>query len=170
MSETREPAEQTPIDDALLQFVDDLSAEVGRNELTGIHVKTDGLSIKIENRTQVLLPGLVGPPPPFPAVPGAMPPPPPPPSPPPAEKDAGKYEDVLSPITGIFYAASAPNEPPFAKEGDTVKVGAVLCIVEAMKVMNRIDSKHNGTVHSVEVKNGDVVSTGQCLMRIVPAS
>ena len=74
---------------------------------------------------------------------------------------------VKSPLVGTFYSASSPDSAPFVKVGDTVKKGQVLGIVEAMKLMNEIESECAGTVAEVLVENGEPVEYGQPLFRIV---
>ena len=73
---------------------------------------------------------------------------------------------VKSPIVGTFYAAPDPNSPSFIKIGDTVKVGQVLCIVEAMKLMNEIESEVAGEVVKVLVQNAQPVEYGEPLFAI----
>lgn len=73
---------------------------------------------------------------------------------------------VKSPIVGTFYGAPNPNAPPFAKVGDRVSVGQVLCIVEAMKLMNEIESDVAGELVRVLVENGQPVEYGQALFAI----
>jgi acetyl-CoA carboxylase biotin carboxyl carrier protein len=73
---------------------------------------------------------------------------------------------VKSPIVGTFYEASSPGAPPYVKEGDTVSVGKVLCIVEAMKLMNEIESDVAGTIVKVLVSNGQPVEYGQPLFKV----
>ena len=73
---------------------------------------------------------------------------------------------VTSPLVGTFYAAASPDAEPFVKEGDTVKKGQVLGIIEAMKLMNEIESEYDGVVEAVLVKDEDVVEYGQPLFRI----
>ncbi len=70
---------------------------------------------------------------------------------------------VPSPMVGTFYAASSPTTKPFASVGDEVKPGQVLCIIEAMKMMNQIECDRAGRVTAVMVKNGDPVEFGQPL-------
>jgi acetyl-CoA carboxylase biotin carboxyl carrier protein len=77
---------------------------------------------------------------------------------------------IKSPIVGTFYAASAPNAPPFVKPGDTVEVGQVLCIIEAMKLMNEIESEASGEIVRIYVENGQPVEYGQSLFAIKPSS
>ena len=73
---------------------------------------------------------------------------------------------VTSPLVGTFYNASSPDAAPFAQVGDTVKKGQVLGIIEAMKLMNEIESEFDGVVEAVLVKNEEVVEYGQPLFRI----
>ena len=73
---------------------------------------------------------------------------------------------VVSPLVGTFYSSSSPEAEPFVKEGDTVKKGQVLGIIEAMKLMNEIESEYDGVVEAVLVKNEEVVEYGQPLFRI----
>lgn len=73
---------------------------------------------------------------------------------------------VTSPLVGTFYSSSTPDSEAFAKVGDTVKKGQVLGIIEAMKLMNEIESEFDGVVEAVLVKNEDVVEYGQPLFRI----
>ena len=74
---------------------------------------------------------------------------------------------VSSPLVGTFYAAPAEDAEPFAAIGDVVKKGQTLAIVEAMKLMNEIESETDGTIAEVLVKNGEAVEYGQPLFRIV---
>ena len=73
---------------------------------------------------------------------------------------------VQAPMVGTFYSAPAPGAKPFVQIGDEVKVGQVLCIIEAMKMMNQIECDRAGKVTSVLVQNGDPVEFGQALFSI----
>ncbi len=73
---------------------------------------------------------------------------------------------VTAPMVGTFYAASSPGSPPFVQVGDRVEQGDVLCIVEAMKMMNQIEADVAGTIKSIRVQNGDPVEYGQVLFVI----
>ncbi len=86
-----------------------------------------------------------------------------------AAQDKAKGADVVAPIVGTFYATPSPDAPAFVRVGDQVKVGQVLCIIEAMKLMNEIEAEVAGTVVEVLVRNEDPVEYGQVLMRIAPA-
>jgi acetyl-CoA carboxylase biotin carboxyl carrier protein len=75
-------------------------------------------------------------------------------------------EAVCAPMVGVFYAAPAPGAQPYVSIGDRVEVGQVLCVVEAMKLMNEILAETAGTVTEICVDNGQVVEFGQPLMYI----
>jgi len=83
----------------------------------------------------------------------------------PAEKDPSLYE-FKSPMVGSFYRAPSPESPPYATEGDKVNKESILCIVEAMKVMNEIKAEINGEVLEILVENGEAVEFGQPLFLI----
>lgn len=73
---------------------------------------------------------------------------------------------VSSPLVGTFYTASSPDAEPFVRVGDTVKKGQVLGIIEAMKLMNEIESEYDGVIEAILVENEGVVEYGQPLFRI----
>ena len=75
---------------------------------------------------------------------------------------------VKSPIVGTFYEASSPDSPPFVRIGETVQPGAVLCIIESMKLMNEIEAEVAGVVMSKLVSNGQPVEYGEALFGIRP--
>jgi acetyl-CoA carboxylase biotin carboxyl carrier protein len=104
------------------------------------------------------------------AVPAAQAPAPPPTAPPAAAKAAPAPEEQLhivnSPIVGTFYEAPAPGSPPFVKPGDVVQAGQVLCIIEAMKLMNEIEADVSGEVVKRLVANNQPVEYGQPLFAI----
>ena len=78
-------------------------------------------------------------------------------------------EDQLSPMPGTFYSAPTPEDEPFISQGDVIKKGQVLWIIEAMKIMNEIESEFDGTIMKVNVKNGDPVEYNQPLFVIKPS-
>lgn len=75
-------------------------------------------------------------------------------------------EQVTSPMVGTFYAAPSPTSPAFVKVGDSVSSGDVLCVIEAMKTMNHIESEYSGEVAAVLVENAEPVEYGQALFII----
>lgn len=108
-----------------------------------------------------------------PSVPAIQAPvPPPPASMPPQQVPTAEEEElhtVKSPIVGTFYESPAPGAPPFVKPGDVVQVGQVLCIIEAMKLMNEIEADMSGEVVKRLASNGQPVEYGQPLFVIRPA-
>lgn len=85
------------------------------------------------------------------------------------KEDTSRYVEVKAPIVGTFYRAPSPEAEPFVKEGDLVKKGQVLCIIEAMKLMNEIESEVSGVVRKILVSNGEPIEYGQVLFLIEPA-
>ncbi|HZS27638.1 MAG TPA: acetyl-CoA carboxylase biotin carboxyl carrier protein [Candidatus Angelobacter sp.] len=79
-----------------------------------------------------------------------------------------ELHQVKSPIVGTYYESPAPGAPPFIKPGDQVAAGQVLCIIEAMKLMNEIESDASGEIVKILVKNGQPVEYGQALFAIRP--
>jgi acetyl-CoA carboxylase biotin carboxyl carrier protein len=140
------------------------------HELNELELEGEGYKIRIKKGGQVVVSHVQ-------AVPAA-----PPPSPTglgPASAPAGQTVPtapamdvdaelaiVTSPIVGTFYRAPDPDAAPFVQPGDTVKKGQTLCIIEAMKMMNNIDSDYEGTVVKVFVENGQPVQFGERLFAI----
>ncbi len=79
-----------------------------------------------------------------------------------------KYHEVKSPIVGTFYRAPSPDAAPYVEVGTKVKQGGVLCIVEAMKLMNEIESDIDGTIVKINVESGKPVEYGQVLFLVEP--
>lgn len=84
-----------------------------------------------------------------------------------AASDAGLHV-IKSPFVGTFYASPSPGKPAYAKVGDKVKTGQPLCVLEAMKIMNEIDSDINGEIVEICVDNESLVEYGQALFKIKP--
>ena len=103
-----------------------------------------------------------------PAAPAASPAAVPAPTAPAAEPPANGTV-VKSPIVGTFYRAPDPNSPPFVNVGDRVKVGQVLCIIEAMKLMNEIEAEVAGEVVKIHPENGQAVQYGDPLFTVRPS-
>ena len=80
--------------------------------------------------------------------------------------DYNRTREIKSPMVGVFYAAPSPDAKPFVEVGSKVKKGDVVCIVEAMKLMNEITAEFDGEVVDVCVHNGDVVEYGQTLFKL----
>lgn len=82
------------------------------------------------------------------------------------QKEELKGEEIVSPINGVFYRSPSPGAPPFVNEGDIVAAGSVLCIVEAMKVMNEIKAEKKCKILKILCQNGSSVTTGTKLFII----
>ncbi len=123
-----------------------------------IEIKEGEESVRISRSS-----GVAAPPP---AVPLQAPPPaaPQPAQAPAADKPPGRV--VESPMVGTFYRAPTPDARPFVEEGDEVAAGDTLCIIEAMKMMNRIEAPVGGVVRKILVENGNPVEFGQPLLTI----
>jgi len=126
--------------------------------LAEFELERDGLHVRLRKAETPAVPGaqspkaaLVASPDDMLANPGALP---------------SNVRIVEAPILGTFYRASAPEAPAFVEVGDVVKVGEVLCIIEAMKLMNEIKSEHTGEVVDVFVENGQPVQYGERLFAI----
>ena len=78
----------------------------------------------------------------------------------------GIYSTIVSPMVGTFYKSPAPNENPFIEIGNTIKSKQIVCIIEAMKLMNEIESEIEGEVVEILVQDGDIVDCGQALIKI----
>ena len=88
------------------------------------------------------------------------------PAPEPAQEDEPEENIVRSPMVGIFYEAQAPGKPSFVELGQAVAKGDVLCIIEAMKIMNQVEAEKAGVVSRIMVANGEPVEYGQSLFII----
>ena len=84
------------------------------------------------------------------------------------EAPASNLDEIIAPIVGTFYAAPSPDAPNYVKVGSKVEAGAVLCIIEAMKLMNEIEAESAGVVKEILVENEEPVEYGQVLFRIEP--
>ncbi len=88
--------------------------------------------------------------------------------PPVAPKEKQDLVDIKSPIVGTFYATPSPDSEPYVEVGSHVEPQAVVCIIEAMKVMNEIKAETTGTIVEILVTNGQAVEYGQVLFRVRP--
>jgi acetyl-CoA carboxylase biotin carboxyl carrier protein len=87
----------------------------------------------------------------------------------PAAAAAGNLMEIRSPMVGTFYRAPSPEAPPYVEVGSRVAKGQTLCILEAMKLMNELESELAGVVREVLIENGEPVEYGQVLFRVEPA-
>jgi len=150
-----------PGDDRLLDLARRLAAVVNDLGLSEIEVESAGLKLRVQRAAAA------------PAAPTAatMPAAAPATSDRPAVADAVPLTASISieaPMVGTFYRASSPTAEPYVREGDMVKEGQILCIIEAMKLMNEIESKAAGRVAKILVENGQPVEYGQPLFLLEP--
>lgn len=141
---------------------------VREHDLSELEVEQDGVRVRLVKRPVVTAyaPPPVVAAPLTAAVPAAASSPEPVASAPADASDGVDLAVVKSPIVGTFYRASDPNAAPFADVGQTVKKRQVLCIIEAMKLMNEIESEYEGEVVKVYVENGQPVQYGERLFAI----
>ncbi len=150
--------------DSSRKDIEDLVELLNRYHLTELEVEKKGVRIRVRRD----VPSTVSPP----AV--ELSPTIEPSSPPPlmhstgSPADTGQFLTVSSPIVGTFYRSSSPDTNPYVEEGDFVKKGQVLCIVEAMKLMNEIEAEADGKVIKILVESTTPVEFGQPLFLIDP--
>ena len=148
-----------------LDKIKDILNLVREHDLAEFELEEDGLKVRVKKAGQqvVLAPQAAPPMPSAVAGPGPVAAA----SAAPAAIDEGVDLAVIkSPILGTFYRASEPGAKPFADVGDTVKKGQVLCIIEAMKLMNEIECDCTGEVVSIYVENGQAVQFGDRLFAV----
>jgi acetyl-CoA carboxylase biotin carboxyl carrier protein len=154
------PAPGSGGDDRLIELTRRLAAVAAELGLSEIEVEAQGTRLRVQRA------GTAAPAVPAPMV-GA----------PAANVEPAVVADVAAPATitveapmvGTFYRASAPTAEPFVREGDVVKEGQILCIIEAMKLMNEIEAKNAGRIVKIVVDNGQPVEYGQPLFLLEPA-
>jgi acetyl-CoA carboxylase biotin carboxyl carrier protein len=156
------PGSSASGDDRLLDLARRLAAVVNELGLSEIEVESAGLKLRVQRAAPA---SAVAPP--------AMPLPVAAPvtSERPVVADAVASSASISieaPMVGTFYRASSPTAEPYVREGDMVKEGQILCIIEAMKLMNEIESKAAGRVAKILVENGQPVEYGQPLFLLEP--
>nr|YP_009393749.1 acetyl-CoA carboxylase biotin carboxyl carrier protein [Caloglossa beccarii]ARW62311.1 acetyl-CoA carboxylase biotin carboxyl carrier protein [Caloglossa beccarii] len=81
-------------------------------------------------------------------------------------EESETYSTIISPMVGTFYRSPAPNEQPFIQKNDIVNKKQIVCIIEAMKLMNEIESEVHGEIIDILVNDGDIVDCGQALIKV----
>ncbi|HIR07559.1 MAG TPA: acetyl-CoA carboxylase biotin carboxyl carrier protein [Candidatus Pullichristensenella stercoripullorum] len=147
-----------------IKQIRELAQIVSENGLSAIEVAEGENRVRIERAVAApaAVPAVVSMPAPM-AAPTA-------PAPAPAAEetnvDFNRTREIKSPMVGVFYAAPSPDAKPFVEVGSKVKKGDIVCIVEAMKLMNEITAEFDGEVVDICVHNGDVVEYGQTLFKL----
>ena len=159
-----DPHEEQTWPGELEQFIRRLIGLMQESELTELEVEREGTRIRLQKHPLKGAPEVVA------VNPGALSGPPSP-APPPAVPEAhvrGNLIEITSPMVGVFYEASAPDADPFVAVGHEVEPDTVVCIIEAMKVMNEIKAETSGRIADVLVSNGEAVEFGQVLLLVEP--
>ena len=154
-----------------LNYIKKLIKLLNSNDVSEIEVEEDGVKVRVVKHSQSSQPQIVTYAPPAQTVSKESP-----------KEESQKKEtkseskspkttliDVRSPIVGTFYRAPSPNADPYVQVGQTVGVGTILCIIEAMKLMNEIECEVNGKIVEISVENGKPVEYNQLLFRIEPS-
>lgn len=139
-----------------------------RSEISEFEIEEEGFKLRLSRKngeTQIVQAHPVTAAPVMPATPPVTPTPSDGAASPPPAEDPNVIV-IKSPMVGTFYRASSPESPPFVKLGDMVATDSVVCIIEAMKVMNEINAEATGAITEVLVENGDAVEYGQPLFKV----
>lgn len=157
-----------------LKHIKSLLQLISEADVNEVYIEEGDFKIKIKKRSEatfVSAPAAAPAPVASVVVPSAAPaaPAPAPSAAAPAPAAASSATSIKSPIVGTFYAAASPDAKAFVSVGDVISKGQPLCIIEAMKIMNEIESDVSGKVVAIHVKNGQPVEFDQPLFDIVPA-
>ena len=129
-----------------------------KNDLSVFEIETDGFRLKLQKgptaETAAVAPPAAAPPPKSATTTGAK------------SIESALLKEIVSPMVGTFYRSGSPDGPPFVDVGKTVTEDTVVCVIEAMKVMNEIKAETSGVVAEVVAENGKPVQFGQVLFRV----
>lgn len=147
-----------------LEYIEKLVKMVSDSELTELTLEEKESAIVIRKekelvQAQTIVPQAI-------AAPAAMPAAQQPATAEEKKEEAPKGTPITSPMVGTFYTASSPGAKPFVEVGQSVSAGQVVCIIEAMKLMNEIESEVSGKIKEICVKDGEAVEYGQVLMYV----
>ncbi|KAI4375280.1 hypothetical protein MLD38_013168 [Melastoma candidum] len=182
-SATSSPITDPAVISGFMAKVSDLVKLVDSKDISELQLKQLDFEITIRKKEaiqqpivtapipQTVFPSYAPPPPPIPApvpTPSGQGPPKAPALPAPAKPSCSSHPSLKCPMAGTFYRSPAPGEPPFVKVGDKVQKGQVVCIIEAMKLMNEIEADQSGTISGILVEDGKPVSVDTPLFTIAP--
>ena len=147
---------------------------IAKSGLAEVNIETEQFKIEVKKNAEATVvaaaPAPVATPAPAPAASAPAPAPAAEtPAAQPAGEDTSKYIEIKSPMIGTFYRAPKPEDPPFMSVGDSVSAGQKVCIVEAMKLFNEIESEVSGTIVKVLVENATPVEYDQPLFLVDPS-
>ncbi len=147
----------------ILKEIKEMIQLMNEHHLLELEVEREGMKIRLKKSGETIVQSVIAAPvaapataAPVPAAPVAAPAP------------AANRTPIKSPMVGTFYRAPAPDAPPFVESGQTIEVGQVICIIEAMKLMNEIKAEVKGRVVDIPIQNGDPVEFGQPLFMLEP--
>ena len=143
-------------------YIEKLAKILSDNNLTEITLEDENCAVSLRKEVTGIVQTVAAP---AQAAPAPTPTPAPAQAAPAAPKTDNR-KTITSPMVGTFYTAPSPDAKPFVQVGDTIKEGDVVCIVEAMKLMNEIDSEVSGKIVEICVENGQPVEYGQVLMYV----
>jgi acetyl-CoA carboxylase biotin carboxyl carrier protein len=155
----RPPASGPPGDERTVELARRLATLLGELGLSEIEIESAEVRVRVQRAAAPVL-----------APPATLPPAAPDERPLVTDLVSPTLVTVEAPMVGTFYRASSPTADPYVQEGDAVKEGQVVCIIEAMKLMNEIESKVGGQIARILVENGQAVEYGQPLFLIDPQS
>ncbi len=141
-------------------YIEKLAKILSENNLTEITLEDENCAVSLRKEATGVVQTVAAP---VVAAPASAPAPV---AAPVAAPQVDNRKTITSPMVGTFYAAPSPDAKPFVQVGDTIKEGDVVCIVEAMKLMNEIDAEVSGKIVEICVENGQPVEFGQVLMYI----
>ncbi len=141
-------------------YIEKLAKILSENNLTEITLEDENCAVSLRKEATGVVQTVAAP---VVAAPASAPAPVAAPA---AAPQVDNRKTITSPMVGIFYAAPSPDAKPFVQVGDTIKEGDVVCIVEAMKLMNEIDAEVSGKIVEICVENGQPVEFGQTLFII----
>ncbi len=140
----------------VIELVRQLGGVLAELGLSEAEVRWGNVRVRVERAGRPAAPEIVAPAQPLAAVPAV------------SETGPATLVTIEAPMVGTFYRASSPTADPYVREGDAVKQGQILCIIEAMKLMNEIESKVSGRIVKILVDNGQPVEYGHPLFLVDP--
>ena len=149
------------------QQLRDLLDQLSKSDIQEFRLEAEDFRLEVRRNLPAVVTAAAPLAAPLPAapLPAAAPPAPPPPA---TAASRGDLQPITAPMVGTFYRSPAPGEPPFVDLGTRIRAGQTVCILEAMKLMNELESDVAGEVVEILVDSGTPVEFGQVLMRIRP--
>jgi len=151
------------------QQLRDLLDQLSKSDIQEFRLEADDFRLEVRRNLPAVVTAAAPMAAPLAEAPVSAEAPAPPPPPPPAAASRSDLQPITAPMVGTFYRSPAPGEPPFVDLGTRIRSGQPVCILEAMKLMNELESEVAGEVVEILVESGTPVEFGQVLMRIRPS-